>query len=146
MKERKRKRGQIDLSFGMIFSIILIIAFLVFGFFAIKKFLELQDSIKIQTFLKDFQDDVDKMWKSSQGSQTKSYYLPNYINAVCFQENRFENLKLNSSKIINGKMIEHIDITKITEEKDPFCIANSNGKISLTISKDYGEILVTVKK
>jgi len=40
------KRGQLKLSFGMIFSIILIIVFLGFAFFGIQKFMDYQKSIQ----------------------------------------------------------------------------------------------------
>ena len=141
-----KKRGALELSFGMIFSIILIIVFLAFGFYAIMKFIDLQNSIQIENFLRDFQNDVDKMWKSSQGSQNLVYSLPNKISAVCFKNDEFQNLEFISKEIIKGKMIEHIDIEKITEDENPYCIQNVKGKISLTILKDYGETLVRVER
>jgi len=141
-----KKRGALELSFGMIFSIILIIVFLAFGFYAIMKFIDLQNSIQIENFLRDFQNDVDKMWKSSQGSQNLVYSLPNKISAVCFKNDEFQNLEFISKEIIKGKMIEHLDIEKITEDENPYCIQNVKGKISLTILKDYGETLVRVER
>jgi len=141
-----KKRGALELSFGMIFSIILIIVFLAFGFYAIMKFIDLQKTIQIENFLRDFQNDVDKMWKSSQGSQNLVYSLPTKISAVCFKNDEFQNLEFISKEIIKGKMIEHIDIEKITEDENPYCIQNVKGKISLTILKDYGETLVRVER
>lgn len=141
-----KKRGQIDLSFGMIFSIILIIAFLAFGFYAITKFIDLQKSIQIQNFLRDFQNDVDKMWKSPQGSQPLTYPLPAKISAVCFIDNEFQNLKFTSNEIINGKLIRNLDIANITASENPYCIGNIKGKIRFTIAKDFGETLVRVER
>ena len=148
MKEKRdeNKRGQLDISFGMIFSIILIIIFLAFGFYAITKFLELQQSIQINTFQNDFQNDVNNMWKSAQGSQTVTYTLPTKISSICFVENEFYNLAFTSSSIIPGKQIDNLDIAKITKNENPFCIANVKGKISMTIVKNFGETLVTVTK
>jgi hypothetical protein len=143
---QKKRRGALELSFGMIFSIILIIVFLAFGFYAITKFIALQHTIQIENFLRDFQDDVNKMWKSSQGSQNLVYSLPTKINAVCFKNDEFQNLEFISKEIIKGKMIEHIDIEKTTKEENPFCIQNVKGKISLRIVKDYGETLVRVER
>lgn len=137
----RSRSGQINLSFGMIFSIILIIIFLGFGFYAIMKFMELQNTIQIEKFLRDFQEDVNNMWKSIQGSQNLVYSLPTKISSVCFKNDEFENLQFTSNDIIRGKMIEHIDIAKIIKDEDPFCIQNIKGKISLTIIKDYGETL-----
>jgi len=141
-----KKRGALEISFGMIFSIILIIIFLSAAFYAITKFIGLQRTIQIESFLRDFQDDVDKMWKSSQGSQNLVYTIPTKINAVCFKYDEFQNLEFNSKEIINGKMIEHIDIAKTTKNESPLCIQNVKGKISLTIVKEYGETLVTVER
>lgn len=140
------EKGQIKLSFGMIFSIVLIIIFLAFGFYAITKFIELQNSIQIEKFLNDFQDDVNKMWKSPQGSQSLVYSLPTKIISVCFEDDEFENLRFTAKEIIKGKKIENIDIEKITEEEDPFCIQNTKGKVSLIIVKEYGETLVKVTR
>jgi hypothetical protein len=139
-----KKRGQANISFGMIFSIILVIIFLVFGFYAIKKLIDLQQTIQIETFLKDFQDDVDKMWKSVQGSQEVQYNLPTKVTAVCFQNDEFQNLRFVSKNIINGKQINNLDILNTIKEETSLCIQNSKGKIKMRITKDYGETLVTV--
>ena len=65
------KRGQMKLSFGMIFSIILIIIFISFAFYAIQKFLSIQNSVQVGKFVNEFQQNVDKIWKGSQGSEKK---------------------------------------------------------------------------
>ncbi len=140
----RNRSGQLEISFGMIFSIILIIVFLSFGFYAIKKFLDLQSSVQIEKFASDFQDDVTKMWKGSQGSEQVSYTLPTKISSICFTDGEFENLKFSSNSVISGKMIEHIDISKITKNGN-YCIQNIKGKVSMTISKDYKDTLVTIK-
>jgi len=144
--KKRGSRGALELSFGMIFSIILIIIFLAFGFYAITKFIALQKTIQIESFLRDFQEDVDTMWKSNQGSQPLTYTLPSKITSVCFKNDEFQNLQFISNEIINGKMIEHIDIAKTTKDESPFCIQNVKGKISLRLAKDYGEALVTVER
>ncbi len=141
-----KKRGQLHLSFGMIFSIILIIAFLIFGFYAIKKFIDLQGSIQNENFARDLQIDVDKMWKSSQGSQKITYPISNKVSAVCFKDDEFQNLQLISTTLIKGDLIQNIDIKKITEEENPYCIQTVKGEISLTLVKDYGETLVTIER
>lgn len=139
-----KKRGAIELSFGMIFSIILIITFIAFGIYGITKFLDLQKTIQVEKFLRDVQSDIDKMWKSSQGSQSVEYSLPTNINAVCFKEDEFENLQFTSNKIIRGKMILHIDIAKTIGDKDSLCLPNVEGKVSMTLVKNFGDVLVTI--
>jgi hypothetical protein len=140
------KRGAIELSFGMIFSVILIITFLAFGIYGITKLLDLQKTIQIERFLSDFQSDVDKMWKSSQGSQVVEYTLPTNIVAVCFKEDEFENLQFTSNTIVRGKMIQHIDIKNSVGNSDSLCVQNVNGEVSMTLVKNFGEILVTITK
>jgi hypothetical protein len=141
-----KKRGQLDLSFGMIFSIILIIAFIAVGFYAITKFLDLQKTIQIENFLLDFQNHVTDMWKSPQGSQPRTYSLPTKITSVCFVDDEFQNLRFTSEEIIKGKIIEHLDIAGTTAKENPFCIGNIKGKINLTLVKDFGETLVRVER
>jgi len=139
------KTGQMKLSFGMIFSIILIIIFIAFAFYGIKNFLELQDSVKTAQFMNGLQADVDKMWQSSGGSQKVEYLLPSKIDAVCFENDEYENFRFRSDKFVGGGKIEHINITKITEEGD-FCVDNINGKVKMIIEKSYGDALVMIVK
>lgn len=138
------KRSQIKMSFGMVFSIILIIIFLAFAFYGIKKFLDMQITIQTAQFVNDLQADIDKIWKGSQGSQEVTYTLPKKINEVCFTDNDYNNLYFVSSDYMEDRQIKNIDIIKITEDKDPFCIVNKGGKVEMIIKKDYGENLVTI--
>lgn len=140
------KKGQMEISFGMIFSIILVIFFLAAGFYGISKFIEMQQTVQIEKFSSDFKEDVDIMWKKLQGSETKTYVLPKKIISVCFRNDEFTNLEFVSEKIIPGEYVEHLNIEKITKEENPFCVKNVEGKISLILSKEYGETLVTVGK
>ena len=138
------KRGQMKLSFGMIFSIFLIIIFIAFAVYAITKFINLQKTIQIESFGNGLQEDVNNMWKSPRGSQPETYSLPNKIEAVCFTNNEFKNLMFRSSELIDRKNIMYIDVSKITASEDPYCIPNINGKVKLIISKDFNEDLVTI--
>ena len=140
-----KKRGQMKISFGMIFSIILIIIFVSFAFFAVKKFMGIQDAMKIGQFEDRLQSDIDKLWRGSQGSQEVEYFLPSKIESVCFVDDDYENLVFHSESFIEGKKIDNIDIEKITEEGD-FCIDVIKGKIKMTIKKDYGEALVIISE
>jgi hypothetical protein len=146
--KRGNRFGQLNISFGMIFSIILIIIFLGFGFYAIKTFMELQGSVQIEAFTKDLQNNVNDVWKSPGGASpyAKSYSLPTKITAVCFKNDEFGNLQFTSEEIIKGTNIENIDIEKTIGSGSSLCIPNVKGKISLKIAKDYGETLVTITK
>lgn len=157
------------LSFGMIFSIILIIIFISFAFYAINKFLDIQSSIQVGKFSNDFQNNIDKIWRGSQGSEEKEYFLPKKIIYVCFvdyssgkkgekqdlyreieqlyygNENMFF-YPIGSAQGLNAREIKNIDLENITKNKNPFCIENINGKVNFIIKKDFGEVLVTIEK
>jgi len=163
----KSKRSQMKLSFGMIFSIILIIIFLAFAFFAIRKFLGIQDNVKVAQFVDKIQDDVDKIWRGTQGSQEVEYFLPSKIQAVCFvdydsgkrgiNEDLYDKLKqvffeyenmifypVGSGEGQDAASIEHIDIETITEEMNPFCLDVEEGKVKMRVQMESGESLVTI--
>lgn len=175
MKTKKSDRAQMPLSFGMIFSIILIIAFLGFTIFVIVKFLNTKEEVVAGKLVEDLQNDVDRAWRGSQGSQEVSYKAPSKTTHVCFAyfslrdssersdgrgkyENLYEELMrafssdenlffypIGSSEGLDSVKIEHIDIDKITREKNPYCIEKNNGEIRMTIKKDYGDALVVVE-
>lgn len=156
-----------QISFSMIVSVILIIAFLGAAFYAIAKFLDLQKDVQVGQFVSNLQFDIDKIWKSSQGSQEKTYNLPSKIEKVCFVDFKSpekgensvifsklqkvffgnENLvfyPVGSGKGIDSIEITHIDIEKITEKENPFCV-DSDGKIKIILSMDFGENLVKIE-
>lgn len=150
-----KKRGQMQLSFGMIFSIILIIAFVAFAFYAIKGLLDAQNKTKIAVFADDLQAGVDKVWKGSGASQKFSVELPKKIDEICFvdREALGENLMLVPNDF-NFPLIkiDHLDLEKTFEEdsiirggEKMLCIPN-DGKVEMTLTKSFGEDLVTVRK
>jgi len=140
------KRGQMKMSFGMIFSIILIVIFIVIAFYAIQKFMSLQKNIQINQFADSLKSDVDKMWRGSQGSQEFKYSLPSKTKSVCFVKDEFENLviKDNEGASLLRTTIEHIDIEKMLGSSNLFCLEIENNKISLILKKEYGQTLVDV--
>ncbi|MBM3228447.1 hypothetical protein FJZ20_00980 [Candidatus Pacearchaeota archaeon] len=162
------KRGQMNLSFGMIFSIILIVIFLVFGFYAIKAFLKFQDSATKGKFFDELKADVDRVWKSAESSQERTYFLPSKIVSVCFVDFSSsaigrdagiyselkktyygtENLVLYpiGSSEVESIRINNIDLIEMTKNENPFCIETNKGKLILTLSKNFNDALVTVKR
>ena len=169
--ENIEKRGQMKVSFGMIFSIILIVIFIAFAFWGIGKFLSYQRSIQIGQFINSYlQPDIDKMQKGSQGSVTKEYNLPSKIDYVCFVDfskpssgpnaDLYSDFQLFSSGGesniflypisaaggFESTRINHIDTEKITEQENPYCIENIKGKVRVVIKIDIGETLVTLTR
>ena len=165
---KKEVAGQIKMSFGMIFSIILIIVFLVFAFYAIKIFLGIGDEAKTQKFISDFQSDINRIWISDgESSEEKEYSLPSKIPYVCFVDfdisatgnnaGFYKELKrayygsenmifypIGSSEVESAEL-KNINLDSIISYENPYCIDN-DGKIILTLSKNYGEALVSVKR
>lgn len=157
------------LSFGMIFSIILIVIFITFAFYVIKTLLQGQERDLALLFKEDLQEDVDKIWRGSGSlARPEGYTLPKKIEYVCFLDGRsskkgvneefynslkklfyeYENLifyPIGSAKGLDAAIIEHIDIEEITKDDNPFCIENIDGKVRMTIKRDYNEELVLIE-
>jgi len=166
MGKRALKLGQMQISFGMIFSIILIIFFLAFAFYAIKMFLGASDTAKTANFVKELQGDIVDLWKAPQGSKEKTYSMSSKVEEICFIEDDYENLVFlpPNSEELAPIVLEHIDITNITRsdgsevkripisdgaERPPIralCFGVVDGKTDLFLKKDYGENLVMIKK
>jgi len=164
----KDKKAQLKLSFGMIFSIILIIVFITVAFYGIRTFLNLQDTAQIATFTSDLNSDVDSVWKSTQSSQRQEYFVPSKVSHVCFIDfaipakgaNSFfyDDLKrsyFGSENLVfypfgstekGSAEIKNIDIEATTQSENPFCIQNVDGVVELTLVKNFSDALVTVKR
>lgn len=140
MTNVSKKRGQMKLSFGMIFSIILIVIFIAFAFYGIQKFLSLQNNINTKQFIDNLQSDVTQAWRSPQTSMTKSYDLPSSISKVCFEKTAGDNLVFIDNKG-NSNIGGQIDYLNITSES---CFNTKDGKVSLTIKKSLKGTLVTI--
>lgn len=135
-----------QISFGMIFSIILIIVFLAFAFFGIMKFGEIQNNVLINKFVDNLNNDIDKMWKSSRGAQEVTYDLPKKIKEVCFKDYEKENVYFVSDKNFEGGILKHVNFDETLGNKDELCFETQNKKITFVIDKFYEESLVTISK
>ena len=159
------KRGQIDISFGMIFSIILIIAVVGVAFYVINNFIELKKCTEIGLFYDDLNKYIDKAWQSTIHKDTFKSTLPSGIDLVCFGdlnqapvENYKEEYDSLSRTFINNKeknvflypvqkacdaslsslKLEHI------KSDNFFCIPVIDSKIELKTEKAQFEALVTL--
>lgn len=139
------KKAAMEISFGMIFAIILIIVFLSFAFFGIKKLLGVQEYAMISQFKSSLQEDVNKMWNGPQGQQNMTYNLPKKIDGVCFKESENGNLYFLPQGKFPGGDIAHIDLDKILISGKDKCFENKAGKVTITLKKDFGENLITLK-
>ena len=117
----------------------------------------------------DFQADIDKVWRGSQSSVEKEYSLPKKVVYICFRDYSSKQKGINkdlydvfldvyfekenfffypigSGLGLDSKEIKHIDLEKTTENENPLCIENMNGKVNFILKKNFGETLVTIKK
>lgn len=137
------KRSQMQLSFGMIFSVILIIIFISFAIYGISKFLNLQKNIQTKKFVDDLQFDIDRIWKANQGSQQVEYNLPIDISSLCFNsEGEGDNLEFRrrGGGFGGAYSLEHVNL------EDNFCVQNIDGKVKMRLSKEFGEALVRISE
>ncbi len=136
-----------QLSFGMIFSIILIIAFIALAVWGIGKFLNMQKDIQIKNFKRDLQIDVNRLYHAPQGLENYNYILPKKIVAVCFRSddsgNKME-LKEEGKPFPQKHEIEYLDSEEGIFEASPPCIPVENGKVKIKLEKKYKETLVTI--
>lgn len=162
MQNKSKKAQVLGLPFSTIFSILLIIFFIVIAFIVIRHFLNLQDCGQVGIFKNDLQQEVDRAWLSDSYVNQFEANLPNGITHVCFidwnkttvggsieQEiyNEFygyatdDNLFLYPRKKacnMENLRIEHIDIEKITLNKNPYCFG-VNGKVEMSVSKGIND-------
>ena len=79
------KRGQLQISFGVIFSIIVIIFTLAVAGYIIIKFYDLGVSVSCKTYYQDLQEKIDKAW-ASQGEVRDVFSKgePSGVKSICF--------------------------------------------------------------
>ena len=158
----RNKYGQMQISFSMIFSIILIIAFIGVAIYAIVVILNLKKCGQIGIFKEDLQEKINKMWSSSGGSDLFESNLPKGIEEVCFiDRSRPSTEHEDSDRFLAGEdnffffpleescegsrtfEIQHIDIEEITSMRNPYCVEN-NGNVEIELEKGVNDVLVTL--
>lgn len=144
----KNKKGQLKISFGMIFAIILIIIFIVFAFIAIGHFLSFQKKVQTNQFMKNLQGDINNAYQSQQSSNNETYNLPSNVVKVCFINSEQYNLEVftkGSPVYAYRHELKYVDLNKTFSSGDSkICTNTINGKVSIKLSKDYYSPLVKV--
>ena len=155
------RRGAIELSFGMIFSVIIMIAIIGVAVYAITAFLQIGKTSQLSLFHQEFQDTVDDVWSSSITNKVVSFAIPNSVELVCFgslagssynprYENEFTELKRYSSGFeqqntnrflyppqkageLAYKKVDKIDLAELTNGFD--CFEVRDGKVRIRLEK-----------
>ena len=84
---KRNKRGQLQISFGMIFSIILIIAFIAVFIYVITIFMGWKKCASTGLFKEDLQSTVNNAWQSDQYQDVfpkSQSIVPSGITQICF--------------------------------------------------------------
>lgn len=170
---KKKAQESIGMSFSVIFSLFLIVFILVIGFIAIKAFLDFKKCGQIGNFIDDFSLEVDNIWNSQTDTINFSRSLPNDLEYVCFADltkqlnpsskisNSLEIIDtissfgrvgenmflypIESSCEIPNQNMKHLDIEKITQSDNPYCIPVKSGRININLEKKLNERLVIVR-
>jgi hypothetical protein len=104
-----KKSAQLQISFGMIFSIIIICVTLAVAIYVVVKFVDQGSNIECKTFSSELQVKLDKMWEASTklndefiGSVTKK------TTYICFG-NISQNALTEEDKKIKEEIINYVD-------------------------------------
>lgn len=111
-----RKDGQMQITFGMIFSIIIIIATVSIAFYVIWKFVQTEECVSVGFFFDSLDKKVDSAYKATIVKDSFSSNLPKGITAVCFGE-------------LNNAAASNSDLTKLNELKSNYATLNSNANV-----------------
>ena len=163
MRIKRGKKGIIGMSFGMMFSIFLIIAIIAIAFYTINYFLDLQRCTEVSLFYQDFQDKVDTAWSSEITKREFTGSLPGGIKSVCFgnlnQSGAGEEYEeLRKYRVFEANMflypirktcdlayinIQHIDLTEL---QGWHCFPVEGGKVETQLEKGSFDALVKIKE
>jgi hypothetical protein len=146
---KKRNKAQMKISFQLIFAVILIIFFIIFGFFGIKKFISIQEDIQSKKLVSDIQDEINNLNKNSRASQEKTFSVPKNVEQICFQNRESDSEEPNIYSIplgiVDGE-ISGVYWFNTNPGGEILCVEVENKKILLRFEKDYGENEVSLSK
>ena len=159
-----KRRGQVQLSFGMIFSIFIIIATVAVAFFFIRSFLGTGECVQLNVFNENLQEDIDKIWRSPEAQQLFVGQVSTGIERVCFGDleaagssyaEEYRDLRRYQGEGVNlfffpsssacdgslaGRKLDHV------EDGGFFCKNVENGEVKLKLIKESSrEDLVRVE-
>jgi len=170
MIKRGKKAQILGMPFSVIFSIILIVFFIVAAIIAIKLFWNpsgcgYSEQAQQATFKQNLQTAIDDAWYSDKSSSSFKINLPSQVEKICFLDlNKaekgkdseiYDSLTLYSQSKNNfylypgnkacegfrGLIIEHLNISEITKQNNPLCFDNPS---SLKIEKSFYDALVKI--
>ncbi len=152
------KKGQVELSFGMIFAIFIIIATIGVAVYVISNFVNLGNCTQISNFYNTLDERVQTAYASDTTNDIFSGNLPSGIQEVCFGNYTQVPLANNDSKNLelqrylkNGKNVvlyptkkscdlERASYTlKHASVENFFCVKTENGRASIKMKFDINK-------
>jgi hypothetical protein len=162
--KNKKAEGVFGLSFGMIWSIILIVFFVLGAFMGIRTFLNYQDKTTLGFFLTDLDNSVKKAFYAESTNYIFKSTLPAGIEYVCFMNftSKVKNPNDKESMVWNYVTSTYYEpdmnlylysptkdydisfkkISYIHTDRNPLCVKVTNKKISIRIEKKFEEAFV----
>lgn len=163
----KKSQGVFDMSFNMIFSIILIVFFIVAAFVALRYFFNYQKCTSVGLFLDDFKLEVNKAFNSEKASYTFNSTLPSSVEYVCIFNS---SLGLKNATKTESEIYDYIKTRETTEarkniyiyapsttlcikwkeipnlkaSRNPQCYQIVNGKVSIKLEREFKNAYVSV--
>jgi hypothetical protein len=167
LPKSKRSQETLGIGFGVIFSIILIVFFIVVAGIVIKSFLDIKKCAELGIFVDRFGSEVKKTWNSQSYKGPFKSNLPGSIDYVCFANLSnsiigefeeegydialYEGRKANTFFYPTNKAcempfnkIDHLDVERITRVNNPNCVPVVKNKIDLEIEKGLNDRFVNV--
>jgi hypothetical protein len=163
------KRGQhtMGLPFGMMFSIFLIVVFIVIAFIAVNHFLTIGECSGVGMFYDELQEAVDDSWNSQESLGVDfDINLPDGVKTICFANlsagltgdasEEYDAISIDAVYDVNtfllprGKTcdipsynLKHVAIGAMTSLKNPYCVDLTKRDV-LEIKKGFYDKFVTV--
>ncbi len=141
-----------QLSFGMIFSILIIIVTVGVAFYVISEFMETGRCTELRAFHENLQREIDTTWRSASAQLTYNRALPSSVTSVCFgsiatldkerhgveaaafqsyrdTDNNFFIHPVQCGRGVSVRQLSHVGVAKA------FCVPVRDGKVKLALSK-----------
>lgn len=161
----KKAQESLGISFSVIFSIILIIFFIIIAGIVIKAFLENKNCTQINFFIQDFKQEVQNAWNSPRYSGDFKKSVGSGINYICFanlssefrgdfkeigrdievfdpEDNLFF-YPIGKACDVPSHKIEHLNLD-IIQTSNPYCIPVKDNSFTIKIEKKFNEALVRI--
>jgi len=167
-KRGKAKSGQLQMSFGMIFSIIIIAVTIAVSFYVISHFLRLNKCTELGFFYRDFENEVDKAWSSSLYQEVFEHKVPSNVDFVCFgnltqtaEQGFIDEQELIKEDTLRVQYSHNLFVAPVLTACDGelssqsvkhaavgnfFCVKPTDGKIKVKITKESSDTYAQIMR